>query len=284
MIRIMKRLIPSSIRPIHFTQTLTKQQRHTITTILPEITITGAIPSHHSISHIRNSEVRKTTITPTATEIKNTKARWEYTDSAAIRSYFEDAVILGTYDSTYINFIRIPYGEGHFYIHNNPRVFTNFYLIDAHKLDYAEKALGHLREGTIYFDDFSTVNYRNNNSGYGFSDSPLQFILSQQSLRWAWYLLLILALLYLLFRAKRKQRVIPVLEPNTNTSLEFTKTIGNLYYQQKDHSKLAQQKMKLFLAHVRMHYRIPTHEINEQLIRQIRLKSELPEKSDKRYL
>ena len=108
--------------------------------------------------------------------------------------------------------------------------------------------------------------------------TPLQFILSQPSLKWAWFLLLGSVLLYTLFRARRRQRPIPVLEPNRNTSMQFLHTIGNLYYQQNNHRQLAQQQMKLFLAHLRNRYRLPTQLDSEELIPRIAKVAEVPEK------
>jgi hypothetical protein len=78
-----------------------------------------------------------------------------------------------------------------------------------------------------------------------------------------------MAFLYLIFRAKRRQRIIPVREPNTNTSLEFIETIGRLYFQQNNHLKLEEQKMKLFLNFIRDRYHLPTHNIDEKLIEKL---------------
>ena len=81
-------------------------------------------------------------------------------------------------------------------------------------------------------------------------------MLSQPPLAWAWYLNLVLGGLYLNFRAKRRQRIIPVLEKNENTSLTFIQNIGQLYYSQHNHRQIALQKIRLFLADVRERYHI----------------------------
>ena len=62
---------------------------------------------------------------------------------------------------------------------------------------------------------------------------------------------------------KRKQRIIPVLERNENTSFKFISTIGRLYFLQNDHKKLCQQKMKLFYAYIRDRYNINTTKVDE---------------------
>ena len=85
-----------------------------------------------------------------------------------------------------------------------------------------------------------------------------------------------MGILYILFRAKRQQRIIPVLQGNTNSSLEFIKTVGRLYFLQNDHKKLAQRKMQLFLSYVREHFLIPTHNIDQAMKERLATKAEVP--------
>lgn len=153
--------------------------------------------------------------------------------------------------------------------------FSNFYVKEAEGLDYADKVLAYLNKGPIYWDHYSDFEsaYRRTwgrrpprTTRSIQADSPLQYILSQPPLAWAWYVGLSLAVLYLLFRAKRKQRIIPILEPNTNTSMEFIATIGQLYFRQNSHRKLAIQKWRLFLGFVRDRYHLPTRELDDAFI------------------
>ncbi|KAA3632155.1 MAG: DUF4350 domain-containing protein [Bacteroidetes bacterium] len=171
---------------------------------------------------------------------------------------------LGRINNEYINFARVQYGDGYFYMHTTPLAFTNVNLLEEEAYNYARKVFSHMIDGPIYWDEYSRVpesvaRTMNNRDGGGFnrnlsSKSPLQYILSQPALKWAWYLLLLMGLLFLVFRVKRRERVIPVLEPNTNTSLQFVRTIGRLYFLQNNHRKLALQKMKLFHIDVRENY------------------------------
>ncbi len=171
---------------------------------------------------------------------------------------------LGRINNEYINFARVQYGDGYFYMHTTPLAFTNVNLLEEEAYNYARKVFSHMIDGPIYWDEYSRVpesvaRTMNNRDGGGFnrnlsSKSPLQYILSQPALKWAWYLLLLMGLLFLIFRVKRRERVIPVLEPNTNTSLQFVRTIGRLYFLQNNHRKLALQKMKLFHIDVRENY------------------------------
>ena len=84
--------------------------------------------------------------------------------------------------------------------------------------------------------------------------SIFRYIFTQPALTWAYYLVLIGLLFYALFAGKRTQRVIPVVEPPRNTSLEFAQTVGRLYFQQGDHDNLARKKIQYFLAGLRERY------------------------------
>ena len=181
------------------------------------------------------------------------------------------------YSTDYVNFIKIPVGKGQIFIHTTPLAFSNLSLLEEQAFEYASKALGYLPQGDIYWDEFSKIpsypslNSEENNQ----AQSPLSYILGETSFRWSWYILLGLMLLFVIFRSKRKQRVIKVVEPNVNTSLEFVETIGTLYYQQNDHKKLIEQKMKYFLAFIRSRYQLNTTNINEDLVSQIARRAEI---------
>jgi hypothetical protein len=206
---------------------------------------------------------------------------WSYIPEAYFCELEMGLVPIGRYDNTLANFARVPYGEGFFYLHTVPLAFANFSLLDERGTEYASRAFSHLLPGPIFFDRHSRIGelqgrQRNQqrSSGMGTSRglserSPLQYILSQPPLAWAWYLLLALGLLYVLFRAKRRQRIIPILEPNTNTSLEFLNTIGRLYFLQNNHRQLILQQMGLWQSFVRERYNLPAHELDEGLLEKL---------------
>lgn len=191
---------------------------------------------------------------------------------------------LGRINSEYINFARVQYGDGYFFLHTTPIAFTNINLLEENAFSYTDKVFAHLNEGPIYWDEYSRIPEsvaRSRNSGGGgngfdrnlSSKSPLQYILSQPALMWSWYLLLSMGLLYLIFRAKRKERIIPVIEPNTNTSLAFVRTIGRLYFLQNNHKQLALQKMKLFHVDVREFYNLNFQEGDDKFEDRLAAKS-----------
>ncbi len=208
---------------------------------------------------------------------KPIKYEWAYMPEEYFCEEQTSLTSLGSVNE-HTNFLSVAYGNGEFLLHTTPLAFTNLHLLEKRGLDYASKAFSHLKSGPIYWDErpynpFSDYPNNADNS----KESPLRYILSQPALAWAWYILLGMAVFYLIFRAKRRQRVIPVLEKNTNTSLEFIGTIGRLFFIQNNHRQLAAQKMRLFLIFVREHYHLPTKELNEQFVKGLATRSDVPE-------
>ena len=99
--------------------------------------------------------------------------------------------------------------------------------------------------------------------------SPFRYFLSQPPLRWALYLTMIAILLFMIFTAKRRQRVIPVIREPANRSLEFTELIGTLYFQKKDHDDLVRKKFTYFAEELRREIQVEVEEI-AKFIREVR--------------
>ena len=216
---------------------------------------------------------------------------WHYIESY----YFCDSMPsfpIGYLNDTLVNFTQCPFGKGRFLLHTNPIVFTNYSLLRPETQSYVEGVLSWLPEGDIYWDASSRISEavarrRNSSdwSGKQKDEHPLSYILQQPALAWAWYLLAGLALAWLIFRAKRRQRIIPVLPKNENSSYEFISTIANLHFREKNYQGLCIQGMKLFLAQVRERYGmiVPTDpetnlpRVDDEYFRRLTNVSEVPE-------
>ena len=110
-------------------------------------------------------------------------------------------------------------------------------------------------------------------SGRKIVTSPMRFVLNQEPLTWAYYVLICGLLIFVLFKGKREQRIVEVIEPLENTSVEFTKTIADLYFQHKDYSDIIAKKIKYFSETLRAKYFLNTNDITEDLIKKLALKS-----------
>ncbi len=235
--------------------------------------------------------------------IKNNKInsyRWHYIDSPFFCEMESGFTELGSFKNgdgdEHANFAMIRYSDpndyttpgGMVYLHTNPIAFTNFQMVDKVGKTYAEKIFSHLDDGKIYWDAYSQIKeapsrrrnaIQSNSAELTLaSETPLKYILENKHLSWAWYTLLGMGILYLMFRSKRKQRLIPVEEINTNTSLEFISTIGALYFNKQNHLKLCKQKMKMFLAYIRDRYGIGTKKVDAKFLSNLSKRSGVPEK------
>lgn len=154
-----------------------------------------------------------------------------------------------------INFVEVPYGKGKFFLHLGPPIaFTNYFLKESQEVrSYAATVLSYLPK------DRPTVWFVPSNQG----KDELSFIMSQPQLRTAWHLMLVGFLLYLLFKGKRQQRIIPVIEKPKNTTIEFAQSISSLYYQERDATDMVRKKITYFLDQIRQRYYLDTQQINE---------------------
>ena len=164
------------------------------------------------------------------------------------------------------NFIKIKHGKGFIYLHSEPLILTNYYLLKPENERYLQSlfSLLPLRE-TIWFVGANDEAFESN--------SVLRFILSKPALRYAWWLLLGGLLLFIIFNAKRKQRIVPIIEPLTNKSVEFVKIIGNLYLQEGDLHDMMAKKAQYFLYHVRTDLLIDTKNLDDNFEKMLHLKT-----------
>jgi hypothetical protein len=142
-------------------------------------------------------------------------------------------------------------------------------LLHKENNDYYEQALSYLPENVnvIYWDDYFRNKARSQGKNKNFS--ALGWIMSQPGLKEAVWLILLLLLLVYLFESKRRQKIIPVVQPLKNASLDFVKTIGRLYYQRRDNRNLALKMKMHFLDQVRTRYNIKASTLNEDLVNRL---------------
>ncbi len=176
------------------------------------------------------------------------------------------ATVLGVNARKRVNFVRIPFGKGAFFLHTVPVAFTNFYVLRQPTAEYAFRALSYLPAGPVFWDEYQK-------QGRVGEQSLFRFLLNDPALRWAYYLTLATVFLYVLVESRRRQRVIPVVEPPRNTSLEFVETIGQLYFQQGNHADLAEKKIAHWLAFLRQRFNLNTSVFDEEFRQKLVAKS-----------
>ncbi len=165
------------------------------------------------------------------------------------------------------NFIKAPFGTGTIFLHSQPEVFTNYFLLEKDNVLYTEGVLSYINPNeNFYWDN----HYK---SGKPIETSPLYILLNNKYLKWAYYFMLIGALLFVLFEGKRKQRKIPIVTPPANKTFEYTRTIAGMYYDQKDHKAIAEKQIAFFMEYIRTRLRIPTEQINTRFFAQVAARS-----------
>ncbi|WP_373708726.1 hypothetical protein [Kaistella sp.] len=164
------------------------------------------------------------------------------------------------------NFIKVNHGKGHLYLHLEPLILTNYYLLKPGNEKYVQNVFS-------YLPDRETIWFSGDNKNVAKSQSPLRFILANPGLRYAWWLLLGGLLFFIIFNAKRKQRIVPIIEPKKNKSVEFVKSIGNLYLQEGDFHDMMTKKAQYLLHRVRMDLLIDTKDLDEKFIHLLHLKT-----------
>lgn len=186
--------------------------------------------------------------------------------------------ILGVNELNLPNYIVIFSGGGRLYLHVAPRIFSNYFLLTKDNFRYFENVTAYLRFNPqyIYWDEYykeisSTRNKNNLNNNDQFSS--LQVIRQNPPLLWAFYIALVGLLLFIFFNIKRKQRVIEVINPNKNTTVAFTETIGRLYLQQKNNRNISEKIITYFFEYLRKKYFINTSAINTEFINSLSGKS-----------
>lgn len=164
-----------------------------------------------------------------------------------------------------INFIKVKYGQGYFYLNTIPLAYTNYYMLNNNQ-QYVANTFSYLKQPTVLWDNYEKA-------GRVVIDSPMRFVLNQPPLKWAYYLTITGLLIFVIFRAKREQRIIPIINPLPNTSVDFAKTIGGLYYQHRDYTDLITKKINYFLEFVRSHYYLDTTAITDNTATNLAAKS-----------
>ena len=162
--------------------------------------------------------------------------------------------------------IRIPRGKGVFILNSTPLAFTNIYLLHKENYAFASTTFSYLPQREVRWTEFYHLGRRE-------LQTPLRYILTNEPLSWAYYLIVISILIFMFFEAKRKQRIIPIVKPLANSTLEFVSTIGNLYYQNGDHKNIAEKKINFFWEQIRTNYWMNTNRRDEQFIVSLAKKS-----------
>jgi hypothetical protein len=158
--------------------------------------------------------------------------------------------------------IRLDRGRGHAYLCTVPLAFANYFVLPPRQRQFALAALSYLPTGRpVWWDEYQK-------QGRVGEQSVLRVVLAHESLRVAYYLLWATAVLLVIIEARRRQRIIPVIKPLPNTTLLFTRTVAGLYQQGRNHQRIAEKKVALFLDYLRTRFQEPTPDLADEDFRE----------------
>lgn len=188
-----------------------------------------------------------------------------YFEKGIAAQYFREidtakAVVLGRKYEQHPNLVQYRFGNGTLMLCPNPGLFTNYNMLNENGSDYAAKVFSYMPKAkAVVWDEYYTRPVAN-------SKSVLRVLFSYDELRWAYYLALIGLVIFVLYEMKRRQRIIPVLDPLKNTSVEFAQVVGRVYYQQRNHHDIIEKKINYFLEYIRNKYRLKTTELDQEFV------------------
>ena len=188
---------------------------------------------------------------------------------------YDDTVftkVLGVNEDNRPDFIVVFHGKGKLFLHCDPRAFSNYFLLKNNNYKYLQNTFAYTNDypDHLYWDDYY---WKLGGRTAGGKGGSLSEILSHIQLAWAFWLVLLLLLLYILFAGKRRQRIIEKIKPNDNTTVTFTETIGRLYLQKKDNKNIAEKMSTYFNEYVRNNYFLNTNIVNDDFITTLSRKS-----------
>lgn len=154
--------------------------------------------------------------------------------------------------------VSVPYGKGEVIFVSSPLLFTNYGMLEGNTFVYIFRLMSYLADLPVY----RTEAYVKTDAMLVAEQSPFREFIKRPPLRWALYLALLGVVLFMIFTARRRQRVIPILSKPANRSLEFIQLIGTLYYQRKDHVDLVRKKFKLFAEELRKTAGVDISDVN----------------------
>lgn len=150
------------------------------------------------------------------------------------------------------------YGKGTIVLCAAPLLFTNYGILENNNHEMILRILsqGGNRPVVRGFLTKEKIKHRSqydddDYDSYTRRDGLMDYILDNPSLSAAYFMALAGLLLFCLFTARRKQRVIKVMEPRKNGQLEFIKQIGSMHFRKGSSNSIVMSKLRLLREDVR---------------------------------
>lgn len=173
------------------------------------------------------------------------------------------------------NYIKVKHGDGYLFFHTNPEMFYNYQLKRLPGFKYAEFTLNQLSsEQDVYLLELGrlTDNYGNqdvdDDSGEDgkVDDSYFKLIFQNPTLLTALLLSILGIVLFIIFRSKRTEPIVPYIAKKKDMTLAFTETITSIYFAKRHPYGLLQVQRKNFYATIQKHFFIDLNRGSEHKV------------------
>ena len=119
-----------------------------------------------------------------------------------------------------------------------PLVFTNYGVMDSDARKLSEYMSSFFKGRKLY----RLYEEKDKNIMMEEEDGDFKYIMSQPPLKWAFYIILGLLVVYMVFNSRRRMKAIPVHKIDEDTTLQFAKVLGTFYYHQDNHVPFLMKK------------------------------------------
>lgn len=187
------------------------------------------------------------------------------------------------------NSLSIPYGKGTIYLNTTPELFLNYQILAKNGYDYSKIWLNKIpKTEPVYWLELARYEppaydpWKDFNENKDRDDSYLQFVFQDKKRIIALSLLFVGVILFILFRAKRMQPLIPFLPKKRNMTLIFADTVTSIYFNQRNPFAMVKIQQTNFYSIVQKHFHIDlSKEITEREIESLAQKSNVSKESIK---
>lgn len=179
-----------------------------------------------------------------------------YFDLTSAKDTASGYTILSTDTAGHPIAIAFRIGSGRMILVSSPLSFSNYFLLEPNNNTYIEDILA-----------YTSKDVKNVYLALGYYKAPqntsLGILWDHMATRMALILSVLGILIYVLFNLRRKQNIIPVIEPLKNDSASFVETIAGLYFNKHNNKNLAQKMIQHFFEYVRSTYQLNTNVLDE---------------------
>ena len=135
-------------------------------------------------------------------------------------------------------------------------------MLTADGAGYAAKALSYVKNTRlVVWDEYYSKGDEER--------SLMKIFFDHVYLKWAYYITLFGLLLFVVYEMKRRQRVIPVVPPLKNSTVEFVNVIGQLYYEQRNNADIAHKQVLYILTYLREQFQVKTDKLDQEFVERL---------------